>query len=194
MKVNIIILDKNKYEIAKTSIKNQNFKVIHGNLLEQKGVLVTAGNSFGFMDGGLDLEFIKKYGWSLQSQIQFQIKNRPLKELLIGENLMLKLADGNTLIYAPTMRVPSILGPENINVYLSFKGIMAECIKNNIKEINVPLLGEGVGRVPIDIIIRQMEQGYIDFIESKYPVNWWTSSIEHQLLYKEKKDIVDLQN
>ena len=194
MRVNIIILDKNKYEIAKANIKNKNFKIVHGNLLEQKGVLVTAGNSFGFMDGGLDLEFVKKYGWSLQYEIQSQIKSKPLRELLIGENLILKLGDNKTLIYTPTMRVPSILGPENINVYLSFKGIIAECIKNNIKEINVPLLGEGVGRVPIDIIVRQMEQGYIDFIESRYPVNWWTSSIEHQLLYKEKKDIVDLQH
>ncbi|MCF2673383.1 macro domain-containing protein [Fusobacterium varium] len=218
MKINLVILDREKYIKAKTYIKNKNFNIVLGNLLEQKGDLVTAGNSFGFMDGGLDLEFIKKYGWKLQEKVQKLIKNRPLKELLVGENIIVDLEENKKLIYAPTMRIPSILEDNNINIYLAFKGILVTCkslnikkinikeinikeinikeinIKEiNIKEINIPLLGEGVGQMSIHIIIKQMEQAYMDLVEDYYPENWWESSKMHQLLYTEIDKIKDLQ-
>ena len=193
MKINLVILDREKYIKAKTYIKNKNFNIVLGNLLEQKGDLVTAGNSFGFMDGGLDLEFIKKYGWELQEKVQKLIKKRPLKELLIGENIVIILKENKKLIYAPTMRIPTILEDNSINAYLTFKGILATCKNLNIKEINVPLLGEGVGQMPIHIIIKQMEQAYMDLVGDYYPENWWQSSKKHQLLYKEIDKIKDLQ-
>ena len=193
MKINLVILDRKKYIKAKTYIKNKNFNIILGDLLEQKGDLVTAGNGFGFMDGGLDLEFIKKYGWKLQEKVQKLIKNRPLKELLVGENIIVDLEENKKLIYAPTMRIPSILEDNNINIYLAFKGILATCKSLNIKEINIPLLGEGVGQMSIHIIIKQMEQAYMDLVEDYYPENWWESSKMHQLLYTEIDKIKDLQ-
>lgn len=193
MKINLVILDREKYIKVKNYIKNKNFNIILGNLLEQKGDLVTAGNSFGFMDGGLDLEFIKKYGWKLQEKVQKLIKNRPLKELLVGENIIVDLEENKKLIYAPTMRIPSILEDNNINIYLAFKGILVTCKSLNIKEINIPLLGEGVGQMPIHKIIKQMEQAYMDLVGDYYPENWWESSKMHQLLYKKENEIKDLQ-
>lgn len=194
MKVNIVILDKNKYLEAKKYLKNENFDIILGDLLNQKGILVTAGNSFGFMDGGLDLEFIKKYGWELQDKVQTIIKNTDLKELLIGQNIIVDLPDNNKLIYAPTMRVPQILDFSSINPYLVLKGILATCKKENIEEVNIPLLCEGVGRMPILTIMSQLQKAYDDFYDEYYPINWWDSSKKHQNLLGIPDDICkDLQ-
>jgi O-acetyl-ADP-ribose deacetylase (regulator of RNase III) len=194
MKVNIVILDKNKYLEAKKYLKNENFDIILGDLLNQKGILVTAGNSFGFMDGGLDLEFIKKYGWELQDKVQTIIKNTDLKELLIGQNIIVDLPDNNKLIYAPTMRVPQILDFSSINPYLVLKGILATCKKENIEEVNIPLLCEGVGRMPILTIMSQLQKAYDDFYDEYYPMNWWDSSKKHQNLLGIPEDMYkDLQ-
>lgn len=182
MKINIIILNKNKYLEAKEYLKNENFNIILGDLLNQKGILVTAGNSYGFMDGGLDLEFIKKYGWELQDKVQNIIKNTDLKELLIGQNIIVDLPDNNKLIYAPTMRVPQILNTLNINPYITFKGILATCKRENIEEVNIPLLCEGVGRMPILTIMSQLQKAYDDFFNDYYPTDWWDSSKKHQNL------------
>ena len=194
MKINVVILDKNKYEEAKLYLKNENFNIIQGDLLNQKGVLVTAGNSYGFMDGGLDFEFIKKYGWELQNKVQNIIKSTDLKELLIGQNIMVDLPDNNKLIYAPTMRVPQILNILNINPYLVFKGILATCKKENIEEVNIPLLCEGVGRLPIFTIMFQLQKAYDDFFDNYYPTDWWDSSKKHQsILGIPKYEYKDLQ-
>lgn len=180
MKINIVILNKNKYLEVKKYLKNDNFNLILGDLLNQKGILVTAGNSYGFMDGGLDFEFIKKYGWELQDKVQNIIKNTALKELLIGQNIIVDLPDNNKLIYAPTMRVPQLLNISSINPYLSFKGILATCKKEKIEEINIPLLCEGVGKMPIFTIMFQLQRAYEDFYNDSFPKNWWDSSKKHQ--------------
>ncbi|WP_281636903.1 macro domain-containing protein [Flavobacterium marginilacus] len=87
----------------------KNVTILNGNILETEcDAIVSPANSFGFMDGGLDLHISEKFGWHLQDELQAKIASLDEKELLIGKSIT--LATGNEkipyLISAPTMRVP----------------------------------------------------------------------------------------
>jgi len=121
--------------------------------------LVSPGNSFGFMDGGLDLAISNKYGWGVQAELQRRIRQLPLHELLVGqaeiiENINLK----KLIICAPTMRVPgSHQIPESTNAYLAMKAILITCISNaGIKSVAIPGLCTGTGRMPFETAAYQM--------------------------------------
>lgn len=160
-----------------------------GNILNEINI-ATAGNSFGFMDGGVDLVISTRYR-ELENKVKESINNRPLKELLVGEAIPMKLDDGKILIYAPTMRVPMIL-KDSINVYLSMKAILLKAIDLELSEISIPILGGGVGQLPINVIAIQINQAYCDVFKIyQKPNTWWEASIKHQKLYN--NNIVDLQ-
>lgn len=83
--------------------------------------IVSPGNSFGFMDGGIDRAISLHLGWDLQLELQKQIKALPLRELLIGQALTLPTADELIpyLICAPTMRVPMSFNiSTSVNAYI----------------------------------------------------------------------------
>ena len=86
--------------------------------------VVSPANSYGFMDGGLDLFISLKLGWGVQEQLQKQIRENHHGELLVGQAELVETGhpDIPYCISAPTMRVPLIL--ENTpNVYLSARAI-----------------------------------------------------------------------
>ncbi len=149
--------------------------------------VVSPANSFGFMDGGLDMVISKKLGWGVQETLQNQIKERPMGELLVGEALLVETGhnDFPYLISAPTMRVPTIL-TDTVNVYLASKAIF-NLIKNEdrFNSLTISGLGTGVGRVSYDVCARQMFVAYNEVILGNYtyPTAWYVAQKEHQLLY-----------
>lgn len=46
--------------------------------------VVSPANSFGFMDGGLDLALCERFGWQLQDALQREIRALPIGELRRG--------------------------------------------------------------------------------------------------------------
>lgn len=71
-----------------------NVTILNGNILETEcDAIVSPANSFGFMDGGLDLHISEKFGWHLQDELQAKIASLDEKELLIGKSIT--LATGN---------------------------------------------------------------------------------------------------
>ena len=95
--------------------------------------VVSPANSFGFMDGGLDLALIEKFGANLETKLQNLIKELPEKELLIGKALILETGNKSQpyLISAPTMRVPMSFNiHSSVNAYLAMKAILT-IAKNN---------------------------------------------------------------
>lgn len=145
--------------------------------------VVSPANSFGFMDGGLDMVITERLGWQVQEKLQTQIKEKYFGELLVGqvELVETEVEDIPFCISAPTMRVPLIL-KDTLNVYLATKAIFRMLkIETRINTVTISGLGTGVGNVPFDICAKQMKQAYIDtwLNQDKFPNTWLEAYDKH---------------
>lgn len=166
--------------------------------------LVSPANSFGFMDGGLDMSISRYFGWHVQERLQELIQDKHHGELLVGTAEIVP-TDHPLIPYvisAPTMRVPMILD-ETVNVYLATRAVIllashgrfpdGRPISETVRTIAVPGMGTGVGRVPPAICARQMKAAVDDALlkTTSFPTSWYEAQLRHQLLYGE--DSRDLQ-
>jgi len=130
--------------------------------------IVSPANSFGFMDGGLDLALSHRFGWGIQEELQQKINSLDEKELLIGKSLTINTNDSEVpyLISAPTMRVPMSFNiATSVNAYLAMKAILIAC-KNNkaINTVAIPGLCTGCGKMPFQIAANQMFLAFNEII------------------------------
>lgn len=102
-----------------------NVEIYHGSILELSvDAIVSPANSYGFMDGGIDLLYSHRFSWQVQEKLQKIIREKYYGELLIEQA---KIVETDNLqipfiISAPTMRVPMIL-KDTINPYLAARAI-----------------------------------------------------------------------
>jgi len=165
--------------------------------------LVSPANSFGYMDGGLDLAISQFFGWHVQDRLQQMIREKHYGELLVGraEIVPSDHAQIPFVISAPTMRVPMILR-ESVNVYLAMRALLllvkhgkfdsGERISSQVQKIAVPGMGTGVGQVATDICAWQMKNAIDDVIKENrpFPSSWHEAQTRHQLLYSsEARDL-----
>lgn len=143
-------------------------EVIDGDILKQKAdAIVSPANSFGYMDGGLDLKYSKHFGWDLESKVRNVLENEYYGELPVGNAIVVSTQreDIKFLISAPTMRVPSNVS-DTVNAYLAFKAIIQSCLLHNkthaqrIDTILCPGLGTGEGKLPAEKCAKQMYMAY----------------------------------
>src|ERR1700733_14683791 len=60
--------------------------IVEGDILEGPcDAVVSPANSFGFMDGGIDLAYRRFFGLDLQSRVQAKIQNEFYGELPVGQ-------------------------------------------------------------------------------------------------------------
>lgn len=179
-------------------------QIIRDNIFNQPvDAIVSPANSFGFMDGGLDYLISKMVGWDVQDTLKNIIQAEFHGELLVGQAHVVKAKKSTArfpyVISAPTMRVPMILGPNSINVYLAAKALINACKEPNypgemrFNSIVVPGLGTGVGQVPVDVCAKQMRQGFEDALFSNFPGSWKEAQVRHQLLTTDLSNVKDLQ-
>jgi len=129
--------------------------------------ILSPANSFGHMDGGIDLLYSRFFGWDLQTHLQATLAERHYGELPVGQAIV--LATGHArfpfLVSAPTMRVPMRID-QTVNVYLAFRAALIAVIRHNagdgaaIQSVLVPGLGTGVGAMPPARAARQMRLAY----------------------------------
>ena len=84
-------------------------EVSHGEIFDLTAdAIVSPANSFGFMDGGIDLVYSRRFGWGLQARLQELLRAEHDGELPVGHAVVVATNDGPIpwLISAPTMRVP----------------------------------------------------------------------------------------
>jgi O-acetyl-ADP-ribose deacetylase (regulator of RNase III) len=128
-------------------------QVIEGDILSTAAdAIVSPANSFGYMDGGIDLAYCRFFGDALQLKLQERIRAQHYGELVVGQAAI--VPTGHTtfphLISAPTMRVPDRIG-DTVNVYLAFRAALVAVLEhsrggaNPIRSVRVPGLGTGVG-------------------------------------------------
>ena len=169
--------------------------VVHGDIFQcrEAECLVTAGNSFGMMDGGIDGTVNYQFDM-IEPRVQAVIAAFPWRgELPVGAAVLL-LARPTTvhrrfsyLCYAPTMRTPMAC-PRSINAYLAMRGALVACSCNgnipSIRTIAVPLLCHGVGRMDADIVIHQIRHAWDTFARPT-PPRWIAISDDHHRLHDE---------
>ena len=165
--------------------------------------VVSPANSFGFMDGGIDMLYSQHFGWQVQERLQKLIREKHDGELLIGtaeivdtDNLRVPF-----LIAAPTMRVPMIL-QDTVNPYLAARavfllvqhgtfaqGILAgEQIADAVRTIAFPGLATGVGTVGPNTCAHQVRVAIEEVLLGKaaFPRTWAEASEWHQKLYTDR--------
>src|SRR5262245_18076958 len=83
--------------------------------------MLSPANSFGIMDGGLDLAIRDRLGFAVESAVQAEILKTYHGECPVGSAFVVDTKNDNWphLVIAPTMRVPEPL-PNSINAYLAF--------------------------------------------------------------------------
>lgn len=135
-----------------------------GNILEHAGdAIVSPANSFGFMDGGIDLAYSRFFGWELQERLQDRIRERHAGELPVGTAEAVSTLHDQipTLICAPTMRVPGEIS-ETVNVYLACRAALLAARAENVQSLLSPALGTGVGGMPYGRAAKQMYAAYAE--------------------------------
>ncbi|MGX1318640.1 O-acetyl-ADP-ribose deacetylase (regulator of RNase III) [Bradyrhizobium sp. USDA 377] len=134
---------------------------------QEADAILSPANSFGHMDGGIDLLYSRYFGWDLQTNLQATLAEHHYGELPVGQAIV--LATGHVrfpfLVSAPTMRVPTRID-QTVNVYLAFRAALIAVITHNagddetIQSLLVPGLGTGVGAMPPARAARQMRLAY----------------------------------
>jgi O-acetyl-ADP-ribose deacetylase (regulator of RNase III) len=133
--------------------------------------LVSPGNSFGMMDGGVDAAITEFFGKSLMARVQQQILDDYLGEQSVGTSII--VATGHPqhpwLAHTPTMRVPMPIVGTDIPYMAMWAMLLAVRHHNRyadrqITTIACPGLGTGIGRIPPTEAARQMALAYDRFI------------------------------
>jgi O-acetyl-ADP-ribose deacetylase (regulator of RNase III) len=116
--------------------------------------LVSPANSFGFMDGGIDLAYSKRFGWNLQAD---RLGSAPV---MVGDSRVLDTGDDD---FPHLVVLPTMLGPMDIsqstNVFLAFHRLVTY-YREWRGEFVCPGLGAGVGNMPCERAAVQMEAAY----------------------------------
>ena len=146
----------------------ENVKISDGDILAFKAdAIVSPANSFGYMDGGLDLKYSEYFGWDLEKNLRGVLEKEYFGEIPVGQAVIIETGNENIkyLISAPTMRVPMNV-EKTVNAYLAFKGIIQAVLafnkneKTTIFSILCPGLGTGEGKMSYEQCAYQMYRAY----------------------------------
>lgn len=179
-------------------------EIHRGNILKLNvDAVVSPANSFGFMDGGIDMVYSQHFGWKVQQQLQNQIQHFHNGELIVGNAEIVETQNSKIpyLIAAPTMRVPMILA-DTVNPYLAARAALllikngrfmtgareGEKISDGVKSVAFPGLGTGVGRVQPEKCALQVRTAIKDVTlgEYEFPSSWGDAQFRHQQLYTDE--------
>ena len=145
-----------------------NVTIVHGDILQGSAdAIVSPANSFGNMDGGVDLAYARFFPDGLEARLQSVIDSNYDGELPVGQaTVIATLHDAIPLmVSAPTMRMPSNIA-RTVNVYLAFRAALL-ALERRRSEADLavismlsPAMGTGVGAMPVDRAARQMRIAY----------------------------------
>jgi O-acetyl-ADP-ribose deacetylase (regulator of RNase III) len=142
-------------------------EVHHSDIFKHKAwAIVSPANSFGWMDGGIDLAYSMYFGWQLQKDLQKDIQEAFDGELLVGQAHLVRTKDESIpyMISAPTMRVPLHI-EGTVNVYLAFRAALRIAKQTYMESILCPGLGTAVGAMNPVIAASQMKLAYMEVIK-----------------------------
>jgi O-acetyl-ADP-ribose deacetylase (regulator of RNase III) len=183
---NLIFFDNNKDRVREAKrLEKYGIRVIDSDVRDlfndyNIGAIVSPANSFGYMNGGIDEVYMELFQ-NIQTMVQNTITSVGLKTtdnreyLPIGSSITVPTKNKKCpfLIVSPTMFFPgNILGTNN--VFISFISILHIVKQNKDTIIACPNLGTGVGQIPINLSIDQIESAinnYDSFIDNAFYKN-----------------------
>ncbi|MCP5095766.1 MAG: phage tail protein [Chloroflexi bacterium] len=158
-----------------------NIQIVQGYFedLSHFDCMVSAANSFGLMDGGVDAAITRFFGRQLQDRVQRYILDHFLGEQPVGTSLIIKTNHEKHpfLAHTPTMRVPLPISRTD-NVYLAMWAMLLAIRQHNltnpqiINTVACPGLGTATGDVPYDEAARQMALAYRHFLAPPTVISW----------------------
>jgi O-acetyl-ADP-ribose deacetylase (regulator of RNase III) len=141
--------------------------------------MVSAANSFGLMDGGVDAAIIQFFGYELQERVQKRIVDEFLGEQPVGTSIIVETNHTKHpfIAHTPTMRVPMDIAHTD-HVYLAMWAMLLAIRQHNLKSENkiqiiaCPGLGTATGHVPYRQAARQMALAYEHFLNPPSFLDW----------------------
>ena len=144
-------------------------EVLTGDYFQQStDAIVSPANSFGIMDGGLDLAIRNELGFQVETDIQEVILKKYHGEMPIGSAEIINTNHNkwSYLIAAPTMRIPENVA-FTLNAYIAFRAILIAINSFNeskpkrpIKSLVCSGLGTGIGSMESVKCAAQMRAAY----------------------------------
>lgn len=125
----------------------EHVEVVEGDyFLRPAAAMVSPANSFGIMDGGLDLAIRDALGFQVQRRVQRAIIDRHHGELPIGAAEIVETGDERWphLVVAPTMRIPESVA-QTLNAYLAFRAALLACRQHATPIGSLVCCGLGTG-------------------------------------------------
>lgn len=153
--------------------------------------MVSAANSFGLMDGGVDLAISDFFGWDLQGRVQKAIIEEFRGEQPVGTSIIVETNHPKHpyVAHTPTMRVPIAITRTDYIYKAMFAMLLAveKYNKLNEKKIDIvvcPGLGTGTGRVAPKEAARQMKLAYRNFHNPPQTIDWdYASKRQEGIIY-----------
>lgn len=144
--------------------------------------MVSAANSFGLMDGGVDLAITRFFGLQLMERVQTHILREYLGEQPVGTSFIIDTGHQRHpfLAHTPTMRVPMSISATD-NVYVAMHAMLLAVRRHNvstdrkIRKLACPGLGTATGRVPFKEAARQMVLAYRSSLRPLTAIDWPTA-------------------
>lgn len=142
--------------------------------------LVSPANSFGLMDGGVDLAIRNYFGMKLQYNVQKVIQREFYGEQPVGTStiVLTEHEEHPFLAHTPTMRVPMDISKTD-NVYNAFFALLRTITNHNktnnsirIEKVLCPGLGTATGRMEYKEAARQMATAYRNFLNPTTNLTW----------------------
>ncbi|MBZ4423308.1 macro domain-containing protein [Myxococcus sp. RHSTA-1-4] len=144
-------------------------EVSGGDIFEERAdAIVSPANSFGYMDGGIDLVYSQFFGWDLQARLRELLRKEHHGELPVGSAVIIETrhAEIPWLVSAPTMRIPMAV-PDTVNAWLAFRATLRAVLAHNaanparpIRSLLCPGLCTAVGKMPPERAARQMRHAW----------------------------------
>jgi O-acetyl-ADP-ribose deacetylase (regulator of RNase III) len=141
--------------------------------------MVSAANSFGLMDGGVDAAITRFFEDGLQARVQKCIMDEFLGEQPVGTSIIVETNHPKFpfIAHTPTMRVPMDIAYTD-NVYLAMWAMLLAVRQHNLKSdkkiriVACPGLGTTTGHVPYQQAARQMALAYENFLNPPSYLDW----------------------
>ncbi|MEL7234835.1 MAG: macro domain-containing protein, partial [Chloroflexota bacterium] len=173
-KLILVDIDKNLCTVLEKRFAGlPEVEIVHGYFesLPAFDCMVSAANSFGIMDGGVDAAITRFFGVQLMKRVQQHILEHYYGEQPVGTSFIIETGSKKYpfLAHTPTMRVPMDIRNTD-NVYLAMWAMLREVAAHNkvhdwkINAVACPGLGTGYGRMTVDQAARQMSLAYHNFL------------------------------
>lgn len=156
-------------------------EVVHGRFeqLTEFDCIVSAANSFGLMDGGVDAAIRDFFGYELPQRVQRRILDEFLGEQPVGTSMIVETGHPAHpwVAHTPTMRVPMPITHTD-QVYAAMWAMLLAVRRHNltsaprIRVIACPGLGTAAGGMPHGEAARQMALAYAHFLTPPSRLDW----------------------